>query len=175
MSRWLHWLNNRKQNFCLLYTIQRTAMERLDSITRHLRKESNKSNKHEQSGKSSESVELTTSTATSSTRTFGRSSTRATATGSTASSRSSTTGNTKGRSTKGRHTKSGSTATANRECANDILNREYAEYLASTSAGRKDVSTGVWASNEPRDFKQADANSGDSIERCIGIPAGVTV
>ena len=175
MSRWLHWLNNRKQDFCLLHTIQRTAMERLDSITRRLRKESNKSNKHEQSGKPSESVEPTATTATASTRTFGRSSTRATSTGSTASSRSSTTGNTKGRNAKGRHTKSGSTATTSRECANDILNREYAEYLASTSAGREDVSTRVWASNEPRDFKQADANSGDSIERCIGIPAGVTV
>ncbi len=182
MSRWLHWINNRKQNFCLLYTIQRTAMERLDSITRRLRKESNKSNKHEQSGKSSESAITTYGNCTPATCTCARTSSRngyripyKCTTGSTASSRSSTTGNTKGRSTKGRHTKSGSTAIANRECANDILAREYAEYLASTSAGRKDVSTRVWASNEPRDFKQADANSGDSIERCIGIPAGVTV
>ena len=177
MSRWLHWLNNRKQNFCLLYTIQRTAMERLDSITRRLRKESNKSNKHEQSGKSSESVEPTASTATTCARTSSRTATRATSTGSTASSRNSTTGSSKGRSSttanslvrKHKYT----TITTSRECANDILNREYAEYIASTS--RKDVSTGVRVSDEPRDFKQADADSGDSIERRIGIPAGVTV
>ena len=164
MSRWLHWFNNRKQSFCLLNTIYSTYVERLDYYTRQLRKESDESNEHEQSSKPSESVEPTASTASTSTRTSGRTATRATATGST-----------KGRSTKGRHTKSGSTATANRECANDILAREYAEYLASTSAGREDVSTRVWASNEPRDFKQAGADSGDSIERCIGIPAGVTV
>lgn len=181
MSRWLHWLNNRKQDFCLLHTIQRTAMERLDSITRHLRKESNKSNKYEQSGKPSESVE-STSTATTCARASSRTATRATSTGSTTSSRSSTTGSSKGRGSSGSTTANSlvrkhkyTTITTSRECANDILNREYAEYLASTSAGRKDVSTRVWASNEPRDFKQADADSGDSIERCIGIPAGVTV
>ena len=181
MSRWLHWLNNRKQDFCLLHTIQRTAMERLDSVTRQLRKESNKSNKHEQSGKPSKSVK-STSTATTCARASSRATTRATATGSTTSSRSSTTGSSKGRGSSGSTTANSlvrkhkyTSITTSRECANDILNREYAEYLASTSAGREDVSTRVWASNEPRDFKQADANSGDSIERCIGIPAGVTV
>lgn len=183
MSRWLHWFNNRKQSFCLLNTIYSTYVERLDYYTRQLRKESDESNEHEQSSKPSKSVE-STSTTTTCARTSGRAATRATATGSTTSSRSSTTGSSKGRSSSSTgSTTSNSlvrkhkytTITTSRECANDYLAREYAEYLASTSAGREDVSTRVWASNEPRDFKQADANSGDSIERCIGIPAGVTV
>ena len=181
MSRWLHWLNNRKQNFCLLHTIQRTAMERLDSVTRQLRKESNKSNKHEQSGKPSESVE-STSTATTCARASSRATTRATATGSTTSSRSSTTGSSKGRGSSGSTTANSlvrkhkyTTITTSRECANDILNREYAEYIASNSSTREDISSRVWDSNEPRDFKPTDADSRDSVERRIGIPAGVTV
>jgi hypothetical protein len=165
VSRWLHWFNNRKQSFCLLNTIYSTYLERLDYYTKQLRKESDESNKHEQSCKSSESVK-STSTATTCTRASSRT---------TASSRSSTTGSSKGRSSTGSLVRKHkyTTITTSRECANDILNREYAEYLAS--AGREDVSTRVWASNEPRDFKPTDADSRDSIERRIGIPAGVTV
>ncbi len=179
MSRWLHWFNNRKQSFCLLNTIYSTYVERLDYYTRQLRKESDESNKHEQSCKPSESVESTSSSATC-TRASSRTTARATATGSTSSSRSSTS---RSSSANGSSTTANSlvrkhkytTITTSRECANDLLNREYAEYLASTSAGREDVSTGVRVSDEPRDFKPTDADSGDSIERRIGIPAGVTV
>ena len=177
MSRWLHWFNNRKQSFCLLNTIHSTYVERLDYYTKQLRKESDESNKHEQSCKPSKSVESTKRTTTSSRATTratigsacricsptGSSTARCTCTG------SSTTANSLVR--KHKYT----TITTSRECANDILNREYAEYLASTSAGREDVSTGIRVSDEPRDFKPTDADSGDSIERRIGIPAGVTV
>ena len=67
--------------------------------------------------------------------------------------------------------------TSNRECntANDYIEREYAEYLSATNPSRENSCSGVWVSDEPRNFKQADADSGDSIERRIGIPAGVTV
>ena len=159
MSRWLHWLNNRKQKFNLLYTIQRTAMERLDSITRRLCKECNKSNEHEQSSKPSKSVKRTKRTATC-TRAFGRASPRY---GRASTRASSTT------------TFSGASTTTNRECANDILQRDYNEYLASTSASRKDVSARLRSSDELRNFKQADADSTGSVERRTGIPAGVTI
>jgi hypothetical protein len=168
VSRWLYWFNNRKQSFCLLNTIYSTYVERLDYYTRQLRKESDESNKHEQSCKPSESVESTSSSATC-TRASSRTTARATATGSSKGRSSSFTGNSLVR--KHKYT----TITTSRECANDILNREYAEYLASTSAGREDVSTGVRVSDEPRNFKPTDADTRDSIERCIGIPAGVTV
>jgi hypothetical protein len=57
----------------------------------------------------------------------------------------------------------------------DHIERDYAEYIAATSAKGEDAGSGIRDSVKSRDFKQADANSGDSIERCIGIPAGVTV
>lgn len=181
MSRWLHWLNNRKQSFNLLYTIQRTAMERLDSITRRLCKERNESNKYEQSGQSCQSFKCdcdagsnayctctraTTGSACGSCTTTGRS---ATSSRSASTTGSSTTSNSLVR--KHKYT----TITASRECANDILNREYAEYLASTSAGRKDASTGVRVSDELRNFKQTNADSTSSVERGNGISTGVTV
>jgi len=182
VSRWLHWINNRKQSFCLLNTIYSTYLERLDYYTKQLRKESNESNKHDQSCKPSKSVESASSSASTCTRASSRTTARATSTGSTTTGRSSTTGSSKGRSSTGSTTANSlvrkhkyTTITTSRECANDILNREYAEYLASTNTGREDVSTGVRVSDEPRDFKPTDADTRDSIERCIGIPAGVTV
>jgi hypothetical protein len=57
----------------------------------------------------------------------------------------------------------------------DYIERDYAEYIAATSASRENTCSGVWDSDEPRNFKQADADSGDSVERRIGIPAGVTI
>jgi hypothetical protein len=57
----------------------------------------------------------------------------------------------------------------------DHIERDYAEYIAATSTKGQNTSTGIRASDEPRDFKQANASSGDSIERRTGIPAGVTI
>jgi hypothetical protein len=53
--------------------------------------------------------------------------------------------------------------------------RSAADYVNATSSEGQDTRSGVWGSDEPRNFKQADADSRDSIERRIGIPAGVTV
>jgi hypothetical protein len=185
MSRWLYWLNNRKQNFCLLYSIQRTAMERLDSITRRLHKESNESNQHEQSGQSIQSFKCDCDAGSNAYCTCTRTTTRA-STGSacgscTTTGRSAT--SSRSASTNGSSTTANSlvrkhkytTITTSQQCANDILNREYAEYLASTNTGREDASTGIRVSDEPRNFKPTDADSTDPIERRIGIPAGVTV
>jgi hypothetical protein len=57
----------------------------------------------------------------------------------------------------------------------DHIERDYAEYIAATSTKGQDTCSGVWGSDESRNFKQADANSADSVERRIGIPAGVTI
>jgi hypothetical protein len=59
--------------------------------------------------------------------------------------------------------------------AADYIERDYADYVNATSSEGQDTRSGVWGSDEPRNFKQADANSGDSVERCTGIPAGVTI
>jgi hypothetical protein len=57
----------------------------------------------------------------------------------------------------------------------DHIERDYAEYIAATSAKGEDAGSGIRDSVKPRDFKQADAESSDSIERCTGISAGVTI
>jgi hypothetical protein len=59
--------------------------------------------------------------------------------------------------------------------AADYIERDYAEYIAATSAKGEDAGSGIRDSVKPRDFKQADAESSDSIERCTGISAGVTI
>jgi hypothetical protein len=57
----------------------------------------------------------------------------------------------------------------------DHVERDYADYINATSAQGQGASTGVRGSDESRNFKQADADSGDTVERRIGIPAGVTI
>jgi hypothetical protein len=57
----------------------------------------------------------------------------------------------------------------------DHIERDYAEYIAATSTKGQNTSSGVRDSVKSRDFKQADAESNDSIERCAGISAGVTI
>jgi hypothetical protein len=59
--------------------------------------------------------------------------------------------------------------------AADYIERDYAEYIAATSASGKNTCSGVRDSDELRNFKQADAESIDPVERRIGIPAGVTI
>lgn len=58
-------------------------------------------------------------------------------------------------------------------CPNCRDYNEYVNYTASTS--REDVSTWVRVSNEPRNFKQTNADATDRVEECTGIPTGVTV
>ena len=172
LSGWLRRFNNAKQSIVLRHTVQRTNMVRLDNSTRQLRNECNKSYKHKQSGKSSESVKsastATARTASTTTRTTtgrGSTTTRSTA------SRSST-----GTSSTSNNSYNYYSTTTNRECNSvaDSLWWQYAEYTAA-STERQGTSTRVRTSDEPRYFKQADAESRDSIERRIGIPAGVTI
>jgi hypothetical protein len=57
----------------------------------------------------------------------------------------------------------------------DHVERDYTDYINATSSKGQDTRSGVWGSDEPRNIKQADAESSDSVERRTGIPAGVTI
>jgi len=193
MSRWLRWLNNGKQGIKLLNAIQRSCMERLASYAGQLRKERNQSNQYEQSSQSSESNIVTADSCTPATCTCARTSSRngyripcKCASGSTTSRGTAHT------SFPCAHCRDHVSITASvvlnkhgsqraiiggvkYSNASDASERDYTEYIASSGAAREDTGARIWASNEPRNFKQADASSGDSIERRIGIPAGVTI
>ena len=58
---------------------------------------------------------------------------------------------------------------------NDYDPRDNTNTDSTASTQGQGISTRLWDCVEPRDFKQAYADSRDSIERCTGIPAGVTV
>jgi hypothetical protein len=165
MSGRLRWGNNREQDVELLNALQRASVERVGGNTGHLRQESDQRNEHEQSGKPSESNSACN------------------AGDSSAATRNTSNGDAKHTSFPCKHCGDhiGSAGlgskykyTVHRTIA-DHVERDYAEYIAATSAGRENTSTRVWNSVEPRDFKQANASSGDSVERRTGIPAGVTI
>ncbi len=58
---------------------------------------------------------------------------------------------------------------------NDYDTRDNTNTYSTASTQGQGISARLWDCVEPRDFKQAYADSRDSIERCTGIPAGVTV
>ena len=58
---------------------------------------------------------------------------------------------------------------------NDYDPRDNTNTDNTSSTQGQGISARLWDCVEPRDFKQAYADSRDSIERCTGIPAGVTV
>lgn len=173
--------NNRATNNNLCDTIQSAYRFTVDRISKFMHKERNESNKHEQSGQSSQPFKCDCDAGSNAYCTCTRASTGSACGSCTTTGRSAT--SSRSASTNGSSTTANSlvrkhkytTITTSQQCANDILNREYAEYLASTSAGREDASTGIRVSDEPRNFKPTDADSTDPIERSIGIPAGVTV
>ena len=166
--------DNRTTSYDLSYTLQSACSITLDGNIKRMRKESNKSNEHEQSGQSSESDIVTADTCTAATCTCARTSSR------------------NGYRIPCKCT-SGSTATRSAEhtsfpcahcndydprdisTASDYIERDYADYINATGASREDTCSGVRDSDESRNFKQADADSRDSVERRIGIPAGVTI
>jgi hypothetical protein len=156
MSRGLRGSSNGEQAIELRDTLQRACVERVDGDTGHLRQESNQRNEHEQSVESSES-NIPNDAGNSGTATRNIRSRDAEHTSFPCKHCGDHVGNTV------------------RPAISDHVERDYTDYIAATSAGRENVSTGIRASNEPRNFKQADAGSGDSIERRIGIPAGVTI
>lgn len=176
MSGRLHRRHNGEQDIELLDSLQRAAMERLDSIARHVREKSNQRNEHEQSGQSCESDKCTCDPGSNATCACTGATPRATTCGGTTCTSSTNNGGAATSSIIGRHFNTTSVATSS-ECntVTDYIERDYAEYLAATSTERQRTSAWVRNSIESRNFKQANADSGDSIERRTGIPAGVTI
>ncbi len=157
----------------LSYTLQSACSFSLDGNNELMREESNQRNEHEQSGKPSESNKCTCDPGTNAT---------CTCTGATPVSRTPSTRSTEHTSFPCAHCRDHDNSSADpsrkptgRSAASAYLEWIYSAYAIATGAGRENVSTGIRASNEPRNFKQADADSTDSVERCTGIPAGVTI
>jgi hypothetical protein len=168
MSRGLRWGNNGEQDFELRDTLQRAGVERVDGNTGHLRQECDQRNEHEQPSKPCESNKCICDPGSNAT---------CTCSGAPSIDRSTVRHTSFPCKHCGDHIGSaglGSKYTVHRTIA-DHVERDYAEYIAATSAGRENTSTRVWDSVELRDFKQANASSGDSVERRTGIPAGVTI
>jgi hypothetical protein len=76
-----------------------------------------------------------------------------------------------------RATSNGNAEHTSYPCAhcNDYDTRDNTNTYSTASTQGQGISARLWDCVEPRDFKQAYADSRNSIERCTGIPAGVTV
>jgi hypothetical protein len=132
-------------------------MGRLDDSARQLCEKCNKPYKHDESCESCESAKCDCDPGTNATCTCARADT------------GNDCGNIVTRSLK--HKYKYTTISTCREWDTDNIN--ITNYIANPT--REDASTGVWVSDEPRNFKPTDADSTDPVERRIGIPAGVTV
>jgi hypothetical protein len=93
------------------------------------------------------------------------------------SSQSNSTNDAGDSSTATRTTSNGDAEHTSYPCAhcNDYDPRDNTNTDNTSSTQGQGISARLWDCVEPRDFKQAYADSRDSIERCTGIPAGVTV
>jgi hypothetical protein len=76
-----------------------------------------------------------------------------------------------------RATSNGNAEHTSYPCAhcNDYDPRDNTNTDNTSSTQGQGASARLWDCVEPRDFKQAYADSADSVERCTGISAGVTV
>jgi hypothetical protein len=148
----------------------------MDGNIEHMRKESNQSDKYDESGKPSESNKCTCDPGTNAT---------CTCTGAAPVSRTPSTRSAEHTSFPCAHCGDhvGNTGLIRKHKYSvhptiaDHVERDYADYIATANASAQGqgASTGVRGSDESRNFKQADADSGDTVERRIGIPAGVTI
>lgn len=165
MSRGLHRGDNGEQDVELCDTIQRADMERLDDNTGHMREECNQRNQHEQPVESSQ-PNIASDAGNSGTDSGDIGNRNVKHTSFPCKHCGDHIGNA-GLGRKHKYTVHPTNA--------DYIERDYAEYLAATGSKGQDTSTGIWNSIESRNFKQTNADSAGSIERCTGIPAGVTV
>ena len=174
MSKWVRGIYNAAANFNMRNALQSAAGRVLDRGVEHVRQECDKPDQHIESSQSSKSPinysDCTSATSTStSTARANTSSGRASSSGSSTSASGSTSSTSIqyiGKDKDGNDIPVNLTITA----------REQDGAVTYTySASREDASTRVRISNESRNIKQANANSADSIERCTGIPTGVTV
>jgi hypothetical protein len=166
MSKWIRGIYNAAANFNMRNALQSARGRTLGGNNEHMRKVSNQSDQRVESSESIESSGVTSSTCTPATCTCARTSARngyripckCTATPSVSA------------------TQDRSVIVGNDVIITDAIERDYNEYINYTiSASREDISTWVRVSNEPRDFKPSNDSSENTVERCTGIPTGVTV
>ncbi len=161
MSRWVRGIYNSAANFVLSRSLRAASGRTMGRNSKHLPEEPNKSDQHDKSCESSKSNSTTSTSCSRATCSCARASYRSCSRATSCSS-----------SDERNYTIN--SANPNDECSCSAC-RSYADYLATTDAKGKGIGSRVRDSVEPRDFKQAYADSRDSIERCTGIPAGVTV
>jgi hypothetical protein len=171
MSKWFRGIYNAAANFNMSRSLRAAAGRILDRDTEHVREECNKSDQHVESSQSVESSSVTSRTCTPATCSCARTSTRngyrIPCACSISASRSS--------SSNSSSAKDGDLPNPHGTSCSCPSCRDYAEYTATFSSKGEGVSTWVRISNEPRSFKQTNADATDRIEQCTGIPAGVTV
>ncbi len=153
MSGWLCWFNIATANNNLRDTIQSTNSKSLGGNGKHLHKECNESNQHGKPCKSCQPNKCAACT------------TAATATGRTAAT--------------GRSTATGSrTAGINAKCAccnNNTRHNHANNSTINPSSGRQNISSGLWDRVKFGNFKQANASSANSIERCTSLSTGIAL
>ena len=171
MSSGVRGNDNTATSHDLSYTLQSTCGIALDGSIEYMRKEPDQSNEHEQSSESGQSTKCTCDPG---------SNAPCTCTGT--ASGSSSTRSTEHTSFPCAHCRDHvnspidpSREPAIRSAASAYIEWIYSAYAIATGASREDASAGIRASDEPRNFKQADASSRDTVERRTGIPAGVTI
>ena len=166
MSRWVRGIYNSAANFVLSRSLRAASGRTMGRNSKHLPEEPNKSDQHDKSCESSKSNSATSTSCSRATCSCARASYRS---GSRATCSSSDERNCA--------IADFNVLDPNAECSCNVCRdyAEYANYTSTVSAKGQRTGTRVWDSIEPRNFKQADADSRDSIERRIGIPAGVTV
>jgi len=164
MSSWLRWVNNAAANFNLSQSIRAASGRFMDRNRKHMRKKCDKPDQHVESCQSSKSVVNNSNctscacacSSTTSCTTCGRSSCATTAS----------------------CTKSCASAKCNHipdhhDGCTCSLCTDYAEYIRATKG--EDTSARVWASDEPRFVKQANADATSSVEYRTGIPTGTAI
>ncbi len=152
MSGWLYRFNIATANNGLRDTIQPTNSKSLGRNDKHLRQKCNKPNEYGKPCKSCKPYKCAACT------------TAATATGSTATAcGSNATGNSDNNSTK--H------ANGN----NNTRHKHDNKRTINASSSRKSISSWLWDCVKFGNFKQANASSANSIERCFSLSTGIAL
>lgn len=150
MSKWVRGIYNAAANFNMSGSLRAAAGRFLDRDDKHVHEESNKSDQHVESSQSCQSNKSDKSASFDCTCDRKCSCSRA--------------------------NQDRSVIIGNDVIITDPIDRDYSEYVEYTaSACREDVSTWVRVSNEYDHIKPSNTNTTDPVERCTGVPTGVTV
>ena len=175
MSSWLRWVNNTAANFNLSKSIRATSNRFMGRSDKQLRKESNKPNEYEQSCQSSESnCVASCSTSSASRTTSGTASSGSHAYTRTTASSASTTCGSGSSASKFASAKERAIPIHASGCSCSLC-RDYDDYTSTVGTKGQRTCSRIRDSFEPRAIKQAYSTTTDPIERCTGIPTGVTI